>query len=234
MPEFESVVMMRLRKTPSAMDLAPHATSVRPPPLVGISYCEGCRPSSCAMVAMTVQGSLSASRCQPDFRLPLCIEIPGAAVINLDSWQSCVIGPIVRASRHWRVVDDMMVSVHTRGRTFAVDVAHPIDLSLPVSPYTPKESQRNAFHCELASAHLQCDTRLGGSVNAVVCSFAPHGNGTHTECVGHLSVDVSVWYIHAIISCVCVSYLTWHVCDDDRGSPLTTLCEGNHSSCQHW
>lgn len=31
------------------------------------------------------------------------------------------------------------------------------------------------------------DTRQGGSVNCEMVSFYPHGNGTHTECVGHIS-----------------------------------------------
>ncbi len=41
------------------------------------------------------------------------------------------------------------------------------------------------------------DTRLGGAVNCEVVSLAPHGNGTHTECVGHV-VDELV-DVHTIV-----------------------------------
>ena len=30
------------------------------------------------------------------------------------------------------------------------------------------------------------DTRLGGGVNCKTVTLNPHGNGTHTECVGHI------------------------------------------------
>ena len=33
------------------------------------------------------------------------------------------------------------------------------------------------------------DTRAGGSCNCEVLTLAPHCNGTHTECVGHLTDD---------------------------------------------
>ncbi len=34
------------------------------------------------------------------------------------------------------------------------------------------------------------DTRLGGVVNFKNVQLNPHGNGTHTECVGHISTEV--------------------------------------------
>ena len=33
------------------------------------------------------------------------------------------------------------------------------------------------------------DVKQGGSVNFRNISFNPHGNGTHTECVGHISKE---------------------------------------------
>lgn len=41
------------------------------------------------------------------------------------------------------------------------------------------------------------DTRAGGSVNCEVVTMAPHGNGTHTECVGHV-VDERV-DVHGLV-----------------------------------
>ncbi len=31
------------------------------------------------------------------------------------------------------------------------------------------------------------DTRSGGSCNAEVLTLTPHCNGTHTECIGHIT-----------------------------------------------
>ena len=33
------------------------------------------------------------------------------------------------------------------------------------------------------------DTRQGGSVNCEIIKFCPHGNGTHTECIGHVTKE---------------------------------------------
>lgn len=33
-------------------------------------------------------------------------------------------------------------------------------------------------------------TQLGGSVNCFTLTVSPHGNGTHTECVGHISKEI--------------------------------------------
>ena len=33
------------------------------------------------------------------------------------------------------------------------------------------------------------DTRLGGAVNFVNVMLNPHGNGTHTECYGHIATE---------------------------------------------
>lgn len=36
------------------------------------------------------------------------------------------------------------------------------------------------------AGHFVGDTRQGGAVNCALVSLAPHGSGTHTECVGHI------------------------------------------------
>ena len=54
------------------------------------------------------------------------------------------------------------------------------------------DQQPNAFSLPRASAGpveagaFVGDTRRGGAVNCEVVTLAPHGNGTHTECVGHV------------------------------------------------
>ncbi len=64
------------------------------------------------------------------------------------------------------------------------------DLSIPLRFDGP---QPNAFGVEPATAEaceygdLVGDTRRGGSCNFERVTFIPHCNGTHTECVGHIT-----------------------------------------------
>ncbi len=65
-----------------------------------------------------------------------------------------------------------------------------IDISIPLRFNGP---QPNAYGVAAARSQaceagdLIGDTRLGGSVNFEQYSFIPHCNGTHTECVGHIT-----------------------------------------------
>ncbi|HEX8657631.1 MAG TPA: cyclase family protein [Hymenobacter sp.] len=78
------------------------------------------------------------------------------------------------------------------GRTYAYDPAAPLDISLPLAPGA---DQVNCFWAE----PVQFDTirvgdfvgsvALGGSTNYQRVHVTPHGNGTHTECYGHISPD---------------------------------------------
>ncbi|MBA2379771.1 MAG: cyclase family protein [Blastocatellia bacterium] len=70
------------------------------------------------------------------------------------------------------------------------DVTEFWDLSIPLRF---GGEQPNAYGVERANSEpvragsLVGDTRLGGSVNFEQYTFIPHCNGTHTECVGHLT-----------------------------------------------
>jgi kynurenine formamidase len=67
-----------------------------------------------------------------------------------------------------------------------------VDLSIPLRFNAP---QPNAYGVATASSKpvragsLVGDTRQGGSVNFEQYTFIPHCNGTHTECVGHITDD---------------------------------------------
>jgi arylformamidase len=69
-------------------------------------------------------------------------------------------------------------------------LGEPIDISIPLNFNGP---QPNAYGVAPASSKpveagdLVGDTRLGGSVNFEQYTFIPHCNGTHTECVGHIT-----------------------------------------------
>lgn len=66
----------------------------------------------------------------------------------------------------------------------------PIDISIPMRFNGP---QPNVYGVEMAiskaceAGDLVGDTRRGGSVNFEQYTFVPHCNGTHTECVGHIT-----------------------------------------------
>ena len=65
-----------------------------------------------------------------------------------------------------------------------------IDISIPLRF---NDTQPNAYGVARASSEpvragsLVGDTRQGGSVNFETYTFIPHCNGTHTECVGHIT-----------------------------------------------
>lgn len=73
---------------------------------------------------------------------------------------------------------------------FRFDLAHCHDLSIPLRFDGP---QPRHFGAAPASAEpmraggFVGDTRQGGSCNAQVLHFNPHCNGTHTECLGHVT-----------------------------------------------
>ncbi len=82
----------------------------------------------------------------------------------------------------------MICHTTINGRTLTFSLAHPIDISIPVSEHDPV----NAFHLPRASfapfrmGSFVGSIEEGGPVRCDVVTLAPHGNGTHTECVGHI------------------------------------------------
>ena len=74
------------------------------------------------------------------------------------------------------------------GREVIFDLERPIDISIPVTEHDPV----NAFHLPKAAfapfraGDFVGSIEEGGPVRCDVVTLAPHGNGTHTECVGHI------------------------------------------------
>ena len=84
----------------------------------------------------------------------------------------------------------MIISLQINGETCQINAAQPLDISIPLDFYG---AQPNAYGVEKASStpceagSLVGDTRRGGSCNFEQVKFIPHCNGTHTECVGHIT-----------------------------------------------
>jgi arylformamidase len=76
------------------------------------------------------------------------------------------------------------------GRSFRVDFGKPVSLAIPLDFTGPQPScfgAPRARSSPLQSGGFTGDTRAGGSCNCEVLTLAPHCNGTHTECVGHVT-----------------------------------------------
>lgn len=84
----------------------------------------------------------------------------------------------------------MTGTISLNGREYKIEWGEPIDISIPLNFEGP---QPNAYGVEPATSEpcqagdLVGDTRRGGSVNFEQYTFIPHCNGTHTECVGHIT-----------------------------------------------
>lgn len=86
----------------------------------------------------------------------------------------------------------MKATINTDFASFEVDLNQPIDISIPISnsPNSPKAWYVDAVKIEpVMTEHFTGDVNLGGTVNFRNIFFNPHGNGTHTECVGHISKE---------------------------------------------
>lgn len=86
----------------------------------------------------------------------------------------------------------MKAIIEIADKKYQVDLAAPIDISLPL------DAENLGVNCFYAPAfevspvivgEFIGSTQLGGLVNFMNVRLNPHGNGTHTECVGHISTE---------------------------------------------
>lgn len=84
----------------------------------------------------------------------------------------------------------MKLHIHHSNRLFFAHLDKPISLALG---FGPDAENPNAFHINAAQfepirvGDFVGAVAEGGSANCEVVTYCAHGNGTHTECVGHLS-----------------------------------------------
>lgn len=84
----------------------------------------------------------------------------------------------------------MTATITHKGKTFRVDFTHPIDISLPVTPGGVKAWYVGEPVIEpVRMGDWVGEVAQGGTVNFRNVTFNPHGHGTHTECVGHISKE---------------------------------------------
>ena len=78
------------------------------------------------------------------------------------------------------------------GRSFRADLGSPVSIAIPLDFDGPQPSCFDAPRAEarpFRAGPFVGDTRPGGSCSCEILTLAPHCNGTHTECVGHVTDD---------------------------------------------
>jgi kynurenine formamidase len=86
----------------------------------------------------------------------------------------------------------MIATIFHKGKEFKIDFFKPIDISIPLSSSKDCASAWYVSPMKLepvVNDNWIGDVNQGGSVNFRNITFNPHGNGTHTECVGHISKE---------------------------------------------
>ena len=83
----------------------------------------------------------------------------------------------------------MLIQLSYQGKNYQADLSQPLDISLPLSA----KQQVKCFHAPdfqtepLVAGDFIGSVEAGAPVNFFNVHLNPHGNGTHTECMGHLS-----------------------------------------------
>lgn len=86
----------------------------------------------------------------------------------------------------------MVIEFQISGDQYTSDLSNPYHISIPV---IFNGDQPNIFDVPSASSNAVetenfiADTRLGGSFNFEEINIIPHCNGTHTECIGHITLE---------------------------------------------
>jgi kynurenine formamidase len=86
----------------------------------------------------------------------------------------------------------MFVTFEYQGQRYVADLAQPIDLAIPLRSGAENP---NCFWAPMpdfspvVAGDFVGSTAQGGAVNFFNVRFNPHGNGTHTECVGHIAQE---------------------------------------------
>lgn len=86
----------------------------------------------------------------------------------------------------------MIIGVAFENKSYTVNLNEPIDISLPLQDGV---NNPNCYWADpvkfeiIRSGSFVGSVNEGGSVNYQKLSITPHGNGTHSECYGHISAD---------------------------------------------
>jgi len=84
----------------------------------------------------------------------------------------------------------MELTFNHNGNSYSFNTDTPLDISLPikrdgkgVNCFYTERPQFNPYK----AGNFVGNVNMGGACNVDVIQFTPHGNGTHTECIGHIN-----------------------------------------------
>lgn len=86
----------------------------------------------------------------------------------------------------------MKATITHNGNTFQVDFGKPIDISIPLTGTAANVNAWYVPHPEITPVKeggFVGSVAAGASTNFNNIRFNPHGHGTHTECVGHITKE---------------------------------------------
>lgn len=86
----------------------------------------------------------------------------------------------------------MIANITYKDKNFKVDLSKPIDISIPLKKGIDNPSAWYVPPVKMEAVEMGewvGEVKRGGSVNFFNIYFNPHGHGTHTECVGHISKE---------------------------------------------
>jgi arylformamidase len=84
------------------------------------------------------------------------------------------------------------ICIEYQNQAYKLDSQEPIDISLPIQAGA---NNPNCYYAEppefvvIRAGSFVGSVAEGGSVNYQKISLTPHGNGTHTECYGHIAAE---------------------------------------------
>ena len=85
----------------------------------------------------------------------------------------------------------MIVSVSVNGNEYTANLKEPISIGIPVARKSGVSSFgiANAKYVDYRDGGFIGNKNLGGPCNLETITFTPHGNSTHTECLGHIALE---------------------------------------------
>ena len=89
----------------------------------------------------------------------------------------------------------MKAQIKWQGNILETNLANPLPISIPIKdgPNNPNCYFAEPVRFEVIRGDgFVGSIRLGGSVNHQKITISPHGNGTHTECYGHVTASDAV------------------------------------------
>lgn len=88
----------------------------------------------------------------------------------------------------------MIAQIELSGKNYKIDLSKPLDISIPLRDGIENVNAWYAPYVEISPVKMGDfigEVAQGGPVNFKNVKLNPHGNGTHTECYGHISPEAN-------------------------------------------